>query len=115
MRGEGRVAASQPMSTSVHRSPNKLWRSLSILSLWKNPLLQLASSFAPVRGGAGSDPSSSWQTVFKMADTDRTGALAAEVFVLLALGKQHSIQFIPDEYALEGSRRTLSHLVRLNR
>jgi hypothetical protein len=81
----------------------------------EEPIAPATSSFAPVRGGAGSDPSSSWQTVFKMADTDRTGALAAEVFVLLALGKQHSIQFIPDEYALEGSRRTLSQLVKLNR
>ncbi len=27
MRGEGGVTGSQPMSTAVHRSPNKLWRS----------------------------------------------------------------------------------------
>jgi hypothetical protein len=32
MRGEGGVAGSQPMSTAVHRSPNKLWRSNSILN-----------------------------------------------------------------------------------
>ncbi len=32
--GEG-VAGSQPMSTAVHRSPNKLWRSNSIFNLWK--------------------------------------------------------------------------------
>ncbi len=31
-RGEG-VAGSQPMSAAVHRSPNKLWRSNSILNL----------------------------------------------------------------------------------
>jgi hypothetical protein len=30
MRGEGGVAGSQPMSTAVHRSPNKLWISDSI-------------------------------------------------------------------------------------
>ncbi len=31
----GGVAGSQPMSTAVHRSPNKLWRSNSILfNLW---------------------------------------------------------------------------------
>ncbi len=37
MRGEGRggrVAGTQPMSTAVHRSPNKLGRSYSILYLW---------------------------------------------------------------------------------
>jgi hypothetical protein len=31
--GRGRVAGSQPMSTAVHRSPNKLWRSNSIFNL----------------------------------------------------------------------------------
>ncbi len=55
MRGEGGgVAGSQPMSTAVHRSPNKLWRSNSIFNLWphgttaKNsgPLL-LHSLYAP--------------------------------------------------------------------
>jgi hypothetical protein len=34
MRREGGVAGSQPMSTAVHRSPNKLWRSNSIFNLW---------------------------------------------------------------------------------
>ncbi len=35
-RGRGGVAGSQPMSTAVHRSPNKLWRSNSIFDLcWK--------------------------------------------------------------------------------
>ncbi len=33
MRGEGGIAGSQPMSTAVHRSPNKLWRSNSIINL----------------------------------------------------------------------------------
>ncbi len=33
MRGGGGVAGSQPMSTAVHRSPNKLWRFNSILDL----------------------------------------------------------------------------------
>jgi hypothetical protein len=32
--GRGGVAGSQPMSTAVHSSPNKLWRSNSILNLW---------------------------------------------------------------------------------
>ncbi len=32
--GRGGVARSQPMSTAVHRSPNKLWRSNSIFYLW---------------------------------------------------------------------------------
>ncbi len=32
--GRGGVAGSQPMSTAVHRSPNKLWRSISIFNLW---------------------------------------------------------------------------------
>jgi hypothetical protein len=32
--GRGGVAGSQPMSTAVHRSPNKLWRSSSIFNLW---------------------------------------------------------------------------------
>ncbi len=31
--GSGGVAGSQPMSTVVHRSPNKLWRSKSIFNL----------------------------------------------------------------------------------
>ncbi len=31
--GGGGVAGSQPMSTAVHRSPNKLWRSNSFFSL----------------------------------------------------------------------------------
>ncbi len=31
--GRGRVAGSQPMSTAVHRSPNKLWRSNSSFNL----------------------------------------------------------------------------------
>ncbi len=30
----GGVAGSQPISTAVHRSPNKLWRSNSIFNLW---------------------------------------------------------------------------------
>jgi hypothetical protein len=34
MRGDGgEVAGSQPMSTDVHRSPNKLWRSTSTVNL----------------------------------------------------------------------------------
>jgi hypothetical protein len=33
-RGGGGVAGSQPMSTAVHRSPNKLWSSNSIFNLW---------------------------------------------------------------------------------
>ncbi len=32
--GRGLVAGSRPMSTAVHRSPNKLWRSISIFNLW---------------------------------------------------------------------------------
>ncbi len=32
--GKGGVAGPQPMSTAVHRSPNKLWRSNSIFNLW---------------------------------------------------------------------------------
>jgi hypothetical protein len=32
--GEGGVAGSQPMSTAVHGSPNKPWRSNSIFNLW---------------------------------------------------------------------------------
>ncbi len=32
--GWGGVAGSQPMTTAVHRSPNKLWRSNSIFNLW---------------------------------------------------------------------------------
>jgi hypothetical protein len=31
--GKGRVAGTQPMSTAVQRSPNKLWRSNSIFNL----------------------------------------------------------------------------------
>ncbi len=31
--GRGGVGRSQPMSTAVHRSPNKLWRKNSILNL----------------------------------------------------------------------------------
>ncbi len=31
--GKGEVARSQPMSTAVHRSPNKLWRSNFIFNL----------------------------------------------------------------------------------
>ncbi len=34
MREKGGVAGSQPMSTAVHRSPNKLWRSNAIFNLW---------------------------------------------------------------------------------
>jgi hypothetical protein len=34
MRGEGGIYVSQPMSTAVHRSPNKLLRSNSIFNLW---------------------------------------------------------------------------------
>jgi hypothetical protein len=32
--GREGVAGSQPMSTALHRSPNKLWRSNSIFNLW---------------------------------------------------------------------------------
>ncbi len=32
--GRGGLAGSQPMSTAVHRSPNKLWRSNSVFNLW---------------------------------------------------------------------------------
>jgi hypothetical protein len=31
--GRGRIAGSQPISTAVHKSPNKLWRSNSIFNL----------------------------------------------------------------------------------
>ncbi len=34
MRSRGEVVGSQPMSTAVHRSPYKLWRSNSIYYLW---------------------------------------------------------------------------------
>ncbi len=34
MLGREGVAGSQPMSTAVHRSPNKLWRSNTIFNLW---------------------------------------------------------------------------------
>ncbi len=34
--GGGEVAGSQPMSTAVHRSPNKLWRSNS--NVWRSPI-----------------------------------------------------------------------------
>jgi hypothetical protein len=34
MRGEG-VAGPQPMSTAVHWSPNKFWRSNSIFTQWQ--------------------------------------------------------------------------------
>ncbi len=47
--GRGRVLGSQPMSTAVHRSPNKLWRSNSIFNLWKK--LQTAPTWAPEWGG----------------------------------------------------------------
>jgi hypothetical protein len=40
MRGEGGVAGSQPMSTAVHRSPNKLWRSNSIFDLWHRSFIR---------------------------------------------------------------------------
>jgi hypothetical protein len=36
--GRGGVAGSQPMSTAVHRSPNKLWRSNSIFNPWAQGL-----------------------------------------------------------------------------
>ncbi len=32
--GKGGILGSQQMSTAVHRSPNKLWRSNSIFNLW---------------------------------------------------------------------------------
>jgi hypothetical protein len=41
MRGEGGscgLAGSQPMSTAVQRSPNKLWRSNSIFNQWQTAL-----------------------------------------------------------------------------
>ncbi len=44
--GRGGVAGSQPVSTAVHRSPNKVWRSNSIFNLfflWIIPL----DSFTP--------------------------------------------------------------------
>ncbi len=36
--GGGIVAGSQPMSTAVHRSPNKLWRSNSIFNPCSDPM-----------------------------------------------------------------------------
>ncbi len=36
--GSGGVAWPQPVSTAVHRSPNKLWISNSILNLWSRDL-----------------------------------------------------------------------------
>ncbi len=33
-KSEGGIAGSQPMSTAVRRSPNKLWRSNSVFNLW---------------------------------------------------------------------------------
>ncbi len=43
--GRGRVAGSQPMSTAVHRSPNKLWRSNSIFNLRFTPTPKLVLKF----------------------------------------------------------------------
>jgi hypothetical protein len=36
--GRGGFAGSQPVSTAVHRSPNKLWRSNSIFNLWRGEI-----------------------------------------------------------------------------
>jgi hypothetical protein len=38
--GGGGVAESQPLSTAVHRSPNKLWRSNSIFNLWHRSFIR---------------------------------------------------------------------------
>jgi hypothetical protein len=43
-KGEGGVAGSQPMSTAVHRSPNKIWRSKSIFKPWSWPIIQKPNS-----------------------------------------------------------------------
>jgi hypothetical protein len=42
--GEGGVAGSQLMSRTVHRSPNKLWRSNSIFNLWSDRMGKLSLS-----------------------------------------------------------------------
>jgi hypothetical protein len=47
MRGEGGggAAGSQPMSTSVHRSPNKIWKYTSIFNLCNTGILKITSSY----------------------------------------------------------------------
>ncbi len=45
--GEGGVAESQPMSTAVHRSPDKLWRSKNIFNLWRNRTASNLCTFQP--------------------------------------------------------------------
>jgi hypothetical protein len=49
--GGGAVAGSRPMSTAVHRSPNKLWRSNFIFNLW---FLPTGHPRLRVRGWGGS-------------------------------------------------------------
>ncbi len=48
----GELRRSQPMSTAVHRSPNKLWRSNSIFNLWYTVSPLLRESIDARRRGA---------------------------------------------------------------
>ncbi len=61
--GRGCVAGSLPMSTSVHRSPNKLWRSNSIFNLCCFQFYWFFGSFLCTRVAARTC-SSSWANLW---------------------------------------------------
>ena len=69
MRGEGGRCGVSAMSTAVHRSPNKLWRSNSIFNLWCSRTIL---RFAPPRhAGSGSNPASSINNIDKKGLTTK--------------------------------------------
>ncbi len=45
--GGGELRGSQPRSTAIHRSPNKLWRFNTIFNLWLHSLYSLAETSQP--------------------------------------------------------------------
>jgi hypothetical protein len=65
--GVGGVAGFQPMSTAVHRSPNKLWRSNSIFNLWlccrKLATLEADANRGNERAD-GAEKKIRWQNIF---------------------------------------------------
>ncbi len=75
--GGGGDARSQPMSTAVHRSPNKLWRSNSIYSLCP---IYLSFLGCPA-GGTDKDQCASCMSICPLCPTEETDILCREIYV----------------------------------
>jgi hypothetical protein len=88
--GRGGVAGSQPMSTAVHRSPNKLWRSNSIFNLCSGGLLILLLSAAYISTGRSQFSSLLVEISFRLL----TSTHMLKKFLSFSSGPVNSVSFL---------------------